>query len=182
MTDEVDSTEEEVLSNPAVQEVKHLAEKIIVMEDQIAKVEEDLKARKDELRALTDGALPEAMMEVGIAEFKTEDGVKLSLTTFYNAKIPDVKKESAFAWLAANGHDGIIKSKIACTFGRGDEETRMEEEVAHVLDAKGVVYDRKRSVHPSTLKAFVKEQKESGVEFPDSLFGVYVGKRVKVKR
>jgi hypothetical protein len=43
-------------------------------------------------------------------------------------------------------------------------------------------YSGKTGVHPQTLAAFVKEQVESGADFPLDVFNVYIGQIAKIKR
>ena len=50
------------------------------------------------------------------------------------------------------------------------------------LEEQGLEYSGKMGVHPQTLTAFVKEQVESGAEFPLELFNVYIGQIAKIKR
>jgi len=42
--------------------------------------------------------------------------------------------------------------------------------------------NRKKTVHPSTLRGFVKEQVQLGKNPPSDLFGVYVANRVTIKK
>ena len=50
------------------------------------------------------------------------------------------------------------------------------------LDHIGVDYENKKSVHPSTLKAFVREQIERGKILPLDLFGIHIGQRSEIRR
>ena len=45
-----------------------------------------------------------------------------------------------------------------------------------------VDYENRKSVHPSTLKAFVREQIEMGKELPLDLLGVHIGQRSEIRR
>ena len=49
-----------------------------------------------------------------------------------------------------------------------------------MAEEKGYVAEAKTEVHPSTLRAFVKERVENGDEFPTDLFGAWVGQRAVV--
>ena len=40
----------------------------------------------------------------------------------------------------------------------------------------------KEQVHPQTLKAFVREQVESGKPFPLELFGAFLGQKATIKK
>ena len=56
--------------------------------------------------------------------------------------------------------------------------------LTHLLKEQGFDYVDKETVHPMTLKTFVKNQIESTEEDvvrpPKELFGIYIGKRAKV--
>ena len=44
-----------------------------------------------------------------------------------------------------------------------------------------LIPEQKESIHPSRLRAWVKEQVEAGNDFPMELFGAYVGQRAEIK-
>jgi hypothetical protein len=66
---------------------------------------------------------------------------------------------------------------------KGDTETA-ERELQELLlqGTPGRASQGKTGVHPQTLAAFVKEQVESGTDFPLDLFNVYIGQIAKIKR
>ena len=67
------------------------------------------------------------------------------------AKIPASKKEAAFAWLRDHNEAGLIKEELVT------------------------------SVHPQTLKAWVRGKLKEEAELPHDLFGVYIRKVAKVE-
>ena len=71
---------------------------------------------------------------------------------------------------------------MSVQFGRGEDERA--KEVINILIKEGLLPDQKESVHPSSLKAFVREQVESNNQVFDQtareLFSVYEGKRTKI--
>ncbi|MEC8831477.1 MAG: hypothetical protein VX772_03885, partial [Bacteroidota bacterium] len=79
--------------------------------------------------------------------------------------------EEAFGWLKEHGHDDIIKNEVIIRFGRGEEDKA--NELVKELDGKGLSPDQKRRVEPMTIKGFVREQIEKGVNLPQDKFGVY---------
>lgn len=162
--------------------VAELANQMISVDDEISELEEELKKMKKIYRDLNECQIPEKLMEMGLTKLELTDGTSLALSSYYSAKIPDERKEEAFMWLKANHHDSIIKSKVDCAFGKGEEETRQEEQLVAYLSRQNIPYKHKRGVHPQTLKAFVKEQIEGGIEIPQDLFGVYIGQQIKIRR
>ena len=156
------------------------AEKLDELDLEIANLEEQLKAMKEEYKKLDEFTLPEMLMSIGMTEIKLEDGTKMTLSQYYSAKIPADKEAEAFKWLEETGQDAIIKSKVDLAFGKG--ESKIEAKVCKALDKLAVAYQRKRSIHPMTLKSFVKECIEEGKPLDAELFGVYIGNQVKIKR
>ena len=51
-----------------------------------------------------------------------------------------------------------------------------------ILEGHGLLPEQNTGVHPSTLKAWIKERMEAGDEFPMDLFGAYIGQRAIIKR
>lgn len=154
-----------------------LAKELARLEAEIADLENKLKNRSDRLRLITEVAMPEIMMEIGIESLKLLTGQKCILTKFYACSIPEETSAGAFAWLREQGHDSIIKSKIEASFGKGEDEK--VQKLMETLVDEG--FTCKTNVHPMTLKSFVKEQMESGNPLPEHLFKVHVGNKVKIK-
>lgn len=161
--------------------VAKLVMEMIDLEEEIKGIEDDLKERKKKCRDLNEQQIPEKLLEMGVTQLKMADGTTITMSVYYSAKIPDVRKDEAFMFLKANGHDSIIKSKVDCSFGKGDEERSNEEQLVGFLSRQQIPFNQKRGIHHSTLKAFVKEQIEGGAELPLDLFGVYIGNQIKVK-
>jgi hypothetical protein len=55
-------------------------------------------------------------------------------------------------------------------------------EIIDYAQGLGYAAEQKTEVHPSTLKAWVKERVETGETFPMELFGAYVGQRANIVR
>lgn len=154
-----------------------------VLEDEVATMEILLKDKKRKLLDIEQRELPEAMDKVGLAEFKTKNGTKVSVKQFYNASIPADRKDEALDWLEVNDHGGIIKTNVAVSFGKGEREAAD----AFLRFARGfnehpVDPEMTRGVHAQTLKAFVREMMESGASIPLDMFGVHMGRKAVIKR
>ena len=65
------------------------------------------------------------------------------------------------------------------SFGR--EEDEIADKVVRDLIDEGFDPSQSKSVHAGTLSAFVKEQLAEGVELPEDLLGVYVGRKAIIK-
>lgn len=162
-------------------EVSRLAFEQIALEDQIENISLTLKELTEKLTLIAQTKLPQAMQAVGINKFTTKDGFAIEVKPFYSASIKEDNQEACFAWLKASGHDDIIKNEVKTTFGRGEENLAMK--VVETLNLMHIPCTNKKSVHPQTLSAFVREQVESGnPDFPLNTFNVFIGQKAKIKR
>lgn len=169
------------VGDAALKRVSALAQKQQEIELWIERQKERLATAEDELRKIRELDLPEAMDEVGMSEFKLVDGSIVTVRPFFGASIPNDKKTQAFAWLDSHGFGDLIKSEVIAKFSRGEIDAARE--LAVNLKDQGYEAESKESVHPQTLKAFVREQVESGaVAVPLDLFGAFVGRQTVVKK
>jgi|TARA_R100000479_G_scaffold22485_1_gene8526 hypothetical protein len=160
--------------------VSTLANKQLLLAQELATLEEAVKAKKEELRLTSEQELPEAMQTAGLTEIVLSTGEKITITEFYNAHISKANQETAYQWLIQNGHEGLIKNEVSLKFGR--EEDLIAQETVQALKARGLAPEIRQSVHPSTLKAFVKEQLTSGRDIPTEPFGIYIGSKAIIKK
>ena len=160
--------------------VSALANKQLQLVTEVAELEADLKAKKEELRLTSEQELPDAMQAAGLTQIKLNSGENISINEFYNAHISKANQEKAYEWLTANGHEGLIKNEVLLKFGR--EESLVVDETVSALQARGVAPQVRQSDHPSTLKAFVKEQFTSGNDIPTEPFGIYIGTKATIKK
>tara|TARA_R100001509_G_scaffold93185_1_gene53867 strand:+ start:1878 stop:2453 length:576 start_codon:yes stop_codon:yes gene_type:complete len=160
--------------------VSTLANKQLQLAQELVELEEAVKAKKEEFRLTSEQELPEAMQTAGLTEIVLSTGEKISVTEFYNAHISKANQELAYQWLVENGHEGLIKNEVSLKFGR--EEGQVVDETVMALKSRGLSPEVKQSVHPSTLKAFVKEQLTSGKDIPTEPFGIYIGSKAIIKK
>jgi len=157
---------EELLGRLATIAVAQLA-----AEDEVSTLSEKLDEANAVLRIIRTEVLPSLMFEAGVDSFTLKNGAKIDIKKTVKASISEDRKEKAFAWLRKNGHGSLIKMEVVAKFGRG------EESAAKILDKelekKGIVHDRKESVHGQTLSAFVREQLADGTVLPMELLGVF---------
>jgi len=168
------------VNTEGLQTVAEMARAVSAQDTLVVQLEDRLKEEKRKLLKLTDEDLPALLHEIGLTKFELEDGSKIELKPTYGAHIKIDNRDMAFTWLRDNGFDDIIKNTVSCVFGRG-EDTQAEE-FLKIAAEQGVAADQKAEVHPSTLKAFVRERVEVGDEFPMDLFGAYVGQRATIKK
>jgi|TARA_R110002020_G_scaffold475838_1_gene713066 hypothetical protein len=170
----------DVVKNKELGGVAEVAKNIQAKEVQIADLESQLKDLKKEHLKLTDEDLPQMLAEIGMSEFKLDDGSSVTVKQTYGASIRVDNREEAYEWLRQKGHDDIIKNTIACQFGRGEDD---QASAFHAFASKeGFPTEQKTEIHSGTLRAWVKDRVENGEEFPMELFGAWVGQRAVIKR
>jgi hypothetical protein len=171
------------LTNVGDKDLKAVADLVrqqLVIERRIEDLEDELKRAQQNLAKISQEILPEALAEHGLSELKMEDGSKITVSQFIQAHISKEKQEDAFDWLREHNFDDLIKNVVSLEFGKGEDDHARD--VMETLTNRGYWPQNKQSVHPSTLKAFVKEQVEKGAEIPSDLFGVFIGKKAVIKK
>jgi hypothetical protein len=171
------------LTNVGDKDLKAVADLVrqqLVIERRIEDLEDELKRAQQNLAKISQEILPEALAEHGLSELKMEDGSKITVSQFIQAHISKEKQEDAFDWLREHNFDDLIKNVVSLEFGKGEDDHARD--VMETLTNRGYWPQNKQSVHPSTLKAFVKEQVEKGAEIPSDLFGIFIGKKAVIKK
>ena len=160
--------------------VSGLANKQLELALQVSELEANLKAKKEELRLTSEQELPDAMQAAGLTQITLCTGEKISINEFYKAHISKANQEKAYEWLVSNGHEGLIKNEVLLKFGR--EETEVVNQTVSALQSRGLSPEVRQSIHPSTLRAFIKEQFTSGNDIPTEPFGIYIGTKAIIKK
>ena len=131
--------------------------------------EEDLQRAKAHLRNIAEVLLPEAMEDADVPEFRTGSGLHITIRKPIRArKIVDPK---VLAWLAANGHAGVIKSDVTVAFGKQDRD--QADTLIENLSSSGYQARMDEHVHSMTAAAFLKDQLAEGNDIDLSFFGAY---------
>ncbi len=149
------------------------------VEKQIEDAEIHMKALKAEKHKLSVENIPSLMDEMGVERLDV-DGLTVERKMMVHASIPQARKDEAFAWLRENGLDDIIKNDVTCSFGKGEDN--MAGDVVGILQEKGFDPKTKTHVHPSTLKAFVKERVTDGKPIDLDMFGAYINNAAEIRR
>ncbi|MEG0207008.1 gp33 family protein [Citrobacter sp.] len=148
--------EDKAPEGATLEQLREYADDITLLQDEIDKDTRELAIKTEKLKKLTQKTVPDIMNELQIKSFKLLDGSELSVEDKVQASIPAHKKAEAFAWLEKYHFDGIIKTSVSVSFGKGEMEKAKEAQ--KILAEKGVVAEIDRSIHPSTLSSFVKER------------------------
>ena len=181
-----DSTKKAVedIEESTILDLSQLCQKLLRVEAEVGNTEEKLKRLKEQQRELSEQTIPDKLAQLGVTGIKLNDGSRISAEPFYSARISAANLEAAHNWLRDNGHGDIIKNTMTLSFGQGEDD--LAKELVASLTKQVFIPEEKEAVHPSTLKAFVKEQIESGNKTFDQdvqkKFSVYQGKRTKINR
>ena len=153
--------------------------KLLETQKKILTTEEELKKLKDVETTLSEQTIPNLMQQAGVSLLKLADGTGVEVKPFYSARIPASKSEEAFNWLRENGHGDLIKNQVSLEFGmKQDNEAKS---IIEELKSKGLPVKQKTTVHPSSLRGFVREQiQDLGKDVPAELFGTYVANKTKI--
>ena len=138
-----------------------------------------MKSLKAEKHKLSIENIPALMDEMGMERIDV-DGLTVERKMMVHASIPQDRKEEAFAWLRDKGLDDIIKNDVTCSFGKGEDN--MAGDVVGMLKDRGFDPKTKTHVHPSTLKAFIKERVTDGKPIDLDMFGAFIANAAQIRR
>jgi hypothetical protein len=162
-----------------ISRVSTLAQRQVDLESEIDNLLYQLSERQKELDQVRDKDLPDLLLGMGLSELKLKNGEKISVDKMVFASIKGENKEDCLSWLDENGFGSIIKYKLEVDAGKGG--TDQIKKIIKLAKQLGIKAESKNDVHPSTLKAFVKEQLDKMSNFPVDLFSVHIINRTKIK-
>ena len=149
-------------------------------ERRVEELEEELRTAKQELRDIQEEQIPDVMMELGVSDVTLTDGRKLTIKEDLHAKIADKNRQEAHAWMVEHGYGDIIKNQVVVNVETGNQESL--NSLLGILNNNAYEdYSLKNNIHFQTLKKFVKENIEAGVDIPLNLFGVFMSKKAQIK-
>ena len=169
-------------------EIKELADKAVLVASGVAELEEALKEQKKELNDLQQNQLPQKMTEIGMEEFKLEDGTKIEIKDYLGGSLPkDVDgKAAALSYIEDVMEMGsIIKRSFQVNFGKGeDEEAGAFREL---IEVEFPEFKETLGVNHQTLGSAARELLSNGSPLKDGkpinldVLGLFAGKAAKVK-
>jgi hypothetical protein len=159
--------------------VSRLATRQLELTRQVQEATEKLERLQSELKMVSERDLPIAMLEAGFKKFVMDNGASISIEKYYGASISVDNRPRAFQWLIDNGHAGILKTEVTVPFGKGQDARDEAKDLADKLKVEGYDASHEESVHPQTLKAWVREQLENGAR-PEALGPVSEGSNSQI--
>jgi hypothetical protein len=160
------------------EELHALCDSLIMADVAVSEAEELLKKAQEKRRSIAEQQIPELMDKLGLEEFKSKKGWKVTVKKVIRASIPAKFKDKAMKWLVEHGHSGMIKRTISVAFNRDQAELAKITQDELALKFPNVKEDLK--VEPATLKAWVTRALDAGEDIPLELFGVFDQKVAKV--
>lgn len=163
--------------------LKYLTDLCKQLEDKqeaLEEAQEEVKKIEESIRHLSSVVIPGVFEELGVKKITLLNGREVTIKTDWTGSITEENSMAAFNWLEEKGFDSIIKKNVTINLKKGESEKA--DKIREWLVANGIFnFKEKPSVHYSTLKSFIREQKEKGTDLPDELFGVYQIKETKIK-
>ena len=169
----------------SLEQVVALGQQLLELQRQTESLEHQLATSKEALRELAEERLPAALHRLGLKGLPLSTGETINVEDLISVTITEEQREAAHAWLRANNLGDLIKNEVVVTFGKGEDAQAQHllSLVQNMRDSRlltaGSVQQVER-VHPSTLKAFVKQQVKEGEPLPAALFKLYVGQVARV--
>lgn len=149
--------------------ITEIARRQYRLERQVEKLETDLKQAQQDLRAIAEVELPNAMADAGVEEFRT-DKVKVELQTNYYPNVPKDTAELFYDWLIEKGHAPLVKRSIDVEFGMGQKHWKnLIQYLERARKTFKFEFKVARSVHSSTLRKFVRTEIEAQRELPNTI-------------
>ena len=172
----------DLLDNVEVTTIAQECVKLKNKEDEIAKIEEQLKNKKAEADDIGSRVIPELLAEQGLSEIKLADGSKVTVKKEFRCTLPKDadRRESAYKWLRDQGLGDIIKNNVFVTFGKG--EVDKAQQLLNLAAETGVEPEQKSDVAWATLTALFRERIESGLDMPSDVFSTWIKDKTKITR
>jgi len=152
------------------------ADNLRQLNNEIDRVEEELKILKQRQSKLSEHEIPAMMEELGMAEFKLSDNFKVTIRPVYFGKVIG---SEGYNWLRDQGFGDIVKAKLEIPYDFTQPE--ISEMIKEYCASIGMMCINNTSVHHMTMGAFLKEQAEAGREMPKDKIQVYAGKKTYIR-
>lgn len=149
-------------------------------QETVERLQEELKQAQSRLRKVGEEQIPDLMDELGLEQFKTRSGFKITVRKELRHSLTKDKKPVALSWLEDNGHADIIKRHVGIDFVVGEEDKAAQVEELLSEEYAGRV-SQDRTVAGATLKALLKKMLADGVDVPLELFGAFEQRITRVE-
>lgn len=165
-------------TSEGLEELATLAAEMYLAEIALEESKEKVKEAQANLDRISQGRIPQLMETLGLSDFTTKDGVKLSVGSVLRVSPPKDRKPEAYKWLDDNGFGDLVKRNVVIGFNRGEED--LARKLSSDLENQGLRTKDEISVAPQTLRKWVKDRMDSGKPIDMELFGVYTFDQAKI--
>ena len=182
IAEEMVKDSKDLLDSVEVTTIAAECQKLKQKEDEIADLEDKLKAKKQEADDISSRVIPELLAEQNLTEIKLGDGSAVSVKKEFRCTLPkdEVKREAAYQWLRDNKLEDIIKNNVFVTFGRGEDDKA--QSLIDLAAENGFEPQQKSDVAWATLTALFKERVEAGLDMPSEVFNTWIKDKTKISR
>lgn len=143
-----------------------LVERFRFYEATIEKLEALLKEAKENFNAVSQVDIPQFLLQYGVSGVPLRSGEMLRISQEISASVKDM--ESFSEYVTERGDDDILKT----TINVGKVPTEIAQKIQRLLmETFDLSADVNRTVHPQTLKKYVKELCGIGMENPEERLG-----------
>ena len=161
-----------------VKQLSALANEAGDLENRIAELQVELRAKQQRLQAIQEHDIPELMEDLDMDTIKTASGLTVIVEDKVSAKKLTEKHAAALKWLRDNGQAGLIKTGAFVPMS--DEAAA--DELVEQLGGEGMLAVKKLEVHHSSLAAAIRQLLAEGKEVPMDLLGGYQRRVAKIER
>lgn len=161
--------------------IKELAQQLCDVKEALDAAEASAKDTKKTFLRLQREDLPSLMTEAGLTEIRLENGKLIRVQEDVDARITDATREAAIQWLDDNGFGGLVKTVLEVSYGRDQRDLAVDLYDELQSRSGHEACTLKATVHPATLKSFVKERLCAGESIPMDLFNVNPYNKATVK-
>lgn len=175
--------------------VLELAQEQVNLTTEVASLERQLEAAKNQLRDIAHKRLPDAMDEASVDSVGLPDiGYDVKLRPWYDGSLPRLdpkdptsarRRQAALDWVSANDYGDLVKTTVTILFGRSEHNVAVStfEAIREYLGAQGLpnIVAMVEDIHHMTYKAFLREQTEAGVVLPLDTLNAVIGRVAKIE-
>lgn len=171
---------DEEIDASKLQSISQVAKQIEEEELSMARLAEEMAEAKKRHTKLVSIDMPDLMEAVKMKTFVTNDGLAVKIETKTRTSLPADRSEQGCDWLEEHDSGAIVKRVVSISFNKEDEEKA--KLMTEICSASFPETQQKRSVHPSTLNAHIKQMIEAGLPVDLDLFGVFEQRVAKIGR
>jgi hypothetical protein len=170
------------VSEGTLAEITDLGKVLDDLDQSILQAEVNISDLKSRRKQVAEELLPDLMANSGLKLMQLDNGTKIRIDEFVDAKIKDAV--TAFDWLRQTNNESIIKNQITVKLDRGDDD-KARQVLQNLKENHDIDAELKISIHNQTLKSFCRDaldNPELAESLPREAFGIYQGKRAKITK